>query len=106
MFIESSLSNQLTFFQKLRSLDFILITCVLLLGFISSIAMYSTDGGEVLYHTESHVIRFLVFFTMMIIISFINIRIWHTFGYLFYLIVLALLIWASLFGITAQGSKR
>ena len=106
MFIESSLSNQLTFFQKLRSLDFILITCVLLLGFISSIAMYSTDGGEVLYHTESHVIRFLVFFTMMIIISFINIRIWHTFGYLFYLIVLGLLIWASLFGITASGSQR
>ncbi len=106
MFIESSLSNQLTFFQKLRSLDFIMITCVLLLGFISSIAMYSTDGGEILYHTKSHIIRFIVFFTMMIFISFINIRIWHTFGYFFYLIVLGLLIWASLFGITASGSQR
>jgi rod shape determining protein RodA len=106
MFIHSSLSNQSTFFQKLRSLDYILLLCILVLGIISSFAMYSTDGGELLYHSESHIIRFVVFFIMMIFLSFINIKTWHTFGYLFYLIVLALLIWASLFGITAQGSKR
>ena len=106
MFIQSSLSDKLTFFQKLRSLDYVMIFCVLILGIISSIAMYSTDGGELLYHSESHIIRFIVFFTMMIIISFINIKTWHTLGYLFYIIVLALLIWASLFGITAQGSQR
>ena len=34
----------------------------LLLGIISCFAMYSTDGGEILYHTQSHIIRFLVFF--------------------------------------------
>ena len=106
MFIHSSLSNQSTFFQKLRSLDYILLLCILVLGIISSFAMYSTDGGELLYHSESHIIRFVVFFIMMIFLSFINIKTWHTFGYLFYLIILALLIWASLFGITAQGSKR
>ena len=106
MFIHSSLSNQSTFFQKLRSLDYVMLLCILVLGIISSFAMYSTDGGELLYHSESHIIRFVVFFIMMIFISFINIKTWHTFGYLFYLIVLGLLIWASLFGITAQGSKR
>jgi len=106
MFIQSSLSDKSTFFQKLRSLDYIMLFCILILGIISSLAMYSTDGGELLYHSESHIIRFLVFFTMMIFISFINIKTWHTFGYLFYAIVLGLLIWASLFGITAQGSQR
>jgi len=106
MFIQSSLSDKSTFFQKIKSLDYLMILCILALGIISSFAMYSTDGGELLYHSESHIIRFLVFFTMMIIISFINIKIWHTFGYLFYLVVLGLLIWASLFGITAQGSQR
>ena len=106
MFIHSSLSNQSTFFQKLRSLDYVMLLCILVLGIISSFAMYSTDGGELLYHSESHIIRFVAFFIMMIFISFINIKTWHTFGYLFYLIVLGLLIWASLFGITAQGSKR
>ena len=106
MFIQSSLSDKLTFFQKLRSLDYVMIFCIFILGIISSVAMYSTDGGELLYHSESHIIRFLVFFTMMIVISFINIKTWHTLGYLFYIIVLGLLIWASLFGITAQGSQR
>jgi rod shape determining protein RodA len=68
--------------------------------------MYSTDGGELLYHSKSHIIRFLVFFTMMIFISFINIKTWHSFGYLFYIFVLGLLVWASLYGITASGSQR
>jgi len=83
-----------------------MLLCILVLGIISSFAMYSTDGGELLYHSESHIIRFVIFFIMMIFISFINIRTWHALGYLFYLIILALLIWASLFGITAQGSQR
>ncbi len=106
MFIQSSLSEKSTFFQKLRSIDYIMLITILILGIISSFAMYSTDGGELRYHSESHIIRFIVFFTMMLIISFINIKTWHTFGYLFYIIVLGLLIWASLFGITAQGSQR
>ena len=106
MYIQSSLSNRSTFFQKLRSLDYIMLFCILILGIISSFAMYSTDGGELLYHSKSHIIRFVIFFTMMIFISFINIKTWHTFGYLFYVVVLALLIWASLFGITASGSQR
>ena len=106
MFIQSSLSNKSTFFQKLKSLDYILLICILIIGIISSFAMYSTDGGELLYHSKSHIIRFLVFFTMMIFISFINIKTWHTFGYLFYIFVLGLLVWASLYGITASGSQR
>jgi len=106
MFIQSSLSDRSTFFQKLRSLDYIMLLCILVLGIISSFAMYSTDGGELLYHSESHIIRFIIFFGMMIFVSFINIKKWHTFGYVFYIVVLALLIWASLFGITASGSQR
>ena len=106
MFLQSSLSDKSTFFQKLRSLDYIMLLTILIIGIISSFAMYSTDGGELRYHSESHIIRFVVFFTMMIFISFINIKTWHTLGYLFYIIVLGLLIWASLFGITAQGSQR
>ena len=106
MFIQSSLSQQSTFFQKLRSLDYIMLFTILIIGIISSFAMYSTDGGELKYHSESHIIRFIVFFIMMIFTSFINIKTWHTFGYLFYIIILGLLIWASLFGIKAQGSQR
>ena len=101
-----SFSNESSFLQKLKSFDFVLLFCILIVGIISSFSMYSTDGGEFLYHTKSHIIRFSVFFTMMIFLSFINIRYWHATGYVFYFFILALLIWASFFGITASGSQR
>ncbi len=99
-------SNELTFFQKFRSIDWILVICILLIGFISFFSMYSTDGGEILFHTKNHIVRFMIFFSMMIIISFINIKFWHSISYLFYLVVLGLLVAASLYGITASGSQR
>ncbi len=106
MFQQSSYSEQLTFFQKLKSFDFVLIICVLTLGLVSNLSMFSTDGGEFLYHTKSHLIRFVVFFILMVFLSFFNLRFWHSTAYLFYIIVLGFLIWASLYGITASGSQR
>jgi rod shape determining protein RodA len=106
MFQRRTITNQLTFFQKLRSFDFILLGCILIIGIISCYSMYSTDGGELLYHSKSHVIRLVVFFVMMIVLSFFNIKFWHSTGYLFYIIVLGFLIWASFYGITASGSQR
>jgi len=106
MFQRRTITNQLTFFQKLRSFDFILLGCILVIGIISCYSMYSTDGGELLYHSKSHVIRFVVFFVMMMLLSFFNIRFWHSIGYLFYFIVLGFLIWASFYGVTASGSQR
>ena len=99
-------SDQLTFFQKLRSIDYVLLFCIMLLGIISSLSMYSTDGGELLYHSKSHILRFLIFFTMMVFLSFLSIRFWHAVGYLFYIIVLGLLIWTSFYGVTSSGSQR
>ncbi len=101
-----SFSNESTFLQKVKSFDFILLFTILIIGIISSFSMYSTDGGEILYHTKSHIIRFFIFYILMIILSFINVRYWHATGYIFYFVILALLVWASFFGITAQGSQR
>ena len=102
----NSFNTQPTFFQKIRNFDFILLICILLLGLISALSMYSTDGGEILFHSKSHVSKFLIFFTMMIFLSFLNIRFWHYFAYLFYFIILLFLVWASIYGIKASGSQR
>ena len=101
-----TITNELTFFQKLRSFDYILLGSILLIGIISCYSMYSTDGGELLYHTKSHIIRFITFFILMLILSFFSIRFWHSIGYLFYAVILGFLIWASFYGITASGSQR
>jgi len=106
MFQQFHYSNQLTFFQKLRSFDFTLMFCILIIGIISIFAMYSTDGGDALYHTKNHILRFIIFFSLMIFLSFVNIKFWHATGYFFYIIVLLLLIGASFYGVTAQGSQR
>ena len=59
----NSFNTKPTFFQKLRNFDYILLICILLLGLISALSMYSTDGGEILFHSKSHISKFLIFFT-------------------------------------------
>ena len=99
-------STQQTFFDKIKSLDFQLIFVVLFIGGISFFAMHSTDGGKIDYHTKSHVIRFVTFFSLFIALSFLPVKFWHSISYFFYIIVLLMLVWALLFGITASGSQR
>ena len=99
-------NNSFGFFQKFRNFDYILLVCILLLGFISLVTMYSTDGGKVLFHTKSHFMKLIIFTFMMLIISFINIKFWFFIGYFFYLAVIGLLIWTYLFGIKSSGSQR
>jgi rod shape determining protein RodA len=104
--LHNSFNTNQNFFHKLKNFDFLLLTCVLLLGLISVFSMYSTDGGEVLFYTKSHAVKFLFFFPMMIILSFVNIRTWHYFSYVFYILILFFLFWASMYGIKASGSQR
>ena len=106
MFKETSYTNRLTFFQKIRSIDLILIFCVLILGGISTFAMYSSEGGQMLYYTKSHLLRFSVFFVLMIFLSFIRLKFFHSISYFLYFIVLLLLFYASVYGITVSGSQR
>ncbi|MDC0445949.1 rod shape-determining protein RodA [Candidatus Pelagibacter sp.] len=106
MFQYNKLNSELTFFQKVKKLDFILIFCIILLSAISLLVMYSTDGGEILYHTKSHFIKLLTFFSLMMVISFFNIKLWHITSYFIYFIIILLLIWVSVYGIKVSGSQR
>ena len=98
--------GNVSFRDKFFSLDFKLIFLVLLLGIISFFAMYSTERGNYGYYTQSHIYRFCIFFLIFILFSFLKIKFWHKFAYVFYFFVLILLIGVDIFGITASGSKR
>ena len=100
-----SIQSSLNIRDKILSLDYVLVISVLLLGIISMFAMYSTDGGEFKYHTNSHILRFFVFFGMFFVVSFISIRFWHETSYLFYIGVFILLLGVKYFGLTSSGSK-
>ena len=99
-------TNRFGFIQKFKNFDYILLVCILMLGFISLATMYSTDGGKVLFHTKSHFTKLIVFTLMMLIISFINIKFWFLIGYLSYVAVIGLLFWTYSFGVTSSGSQR
>ena len=106
MFQPRSIQSSLSFRDKLLSIDYVLVISILILGIVSMFAMYSTDGGEFKYHTESHILRFFVFFVMFFILSFVQIRFWHNTSYLIYFIFLILLIGVKYFGLTSSGSQR
>ena len=106
MFQQDRLNSELTFFQKVKKLDYVLLFCLSILSVVSLLVMYSTDGGEILHHTKSHFIKLVTFFPLMLVISFFNIKIWHIISYFFYFIILLLLIWVSIFGIKVSGSQR
>ena len=106
MFQHTRINSDLNFFQKLKNLDYVLLVCIILLSITSILVMYSTDGGEFLYHTKSHSTKLLVFFIMMLMISFFNIKFWHHLSYFFYFITILLLIYVSIFGIKVSGSQR
>ena len=106
MFQPRSLQSSLTLREKIYSVDFILASAILALGIISMFAMYSTDGGEFKYHTKSHILRFVVFYFMFIIISFFQINFWYRTSTLIYLIIFLLLIGVKYFGLTSSGSQR
>ena len=106
MFQHNRFNTELSFFQKVKSLDFTLLFCIILLSIISVMVMYSTDGGEILYHTKSHFIKLLTFFSLMLVISFFNIKIWHITSYFIYFIIILLLIWVSIYGVKVSGSQR
>ena len=106
MFKSRSIQSSLSIKDKIVSIDYILVFSIFILGLISILAMYSTDGGEFKYHTNSHILRFFVFFGMFLMLSFIQIRFWHSQSYLIYILFFILLLGVKYFGLTSSGSKR
>ncbi len=106
MFQYDRLNKEITFWQKIKNLDYILLFSVILLSVISIFVMYSTDGGEILFHTKNHFVKIIVFFPLMIFVALFNIKFWHNFSYVIYFMVILLLVWVSFFGIKASGSQR
>ena len=100
------LNSDQSFFNKIKNLDYILLICIFTLSILSVFVMYSTDGGEFLYHTKSHLTKLVVFFVLMLTISFFNIKFWHFCSYFLYGAIILLLIWVSIHGLKISGSQR
>ena len=101
-----SIQSSLGIRDKILSIDYVLVVSILILGIVSMFAMYSTDGGKFNYHTNSHILRFFVFFGLFFVVSLIQVRFWHDQSYLIYILFFLLLLGVKYFGLTSSGSKR
>ena len=106
LYSRNSLHSPFAIRDKLFSLDFILFFSVLLLGIISIFAQYSSAGGVWESHSINHIIRFVIFFSFFILVSFIDINIWNRFSLLIFVFFILLLVAVKFFGLQSQGSRR
>ena len=106
MLRQRSIQSSLGLRDKIFSFDYILVFSILVLGIVSMFAMYSTDGGEFKYHTNSHILRFFIFFGLFFLVSLISTRFWHDQSFLIYVLFFLLLVGVKYFGLISSGSKR
>ena len=107
MILSTSLnSSSYSFIDKLKSVDYFLIFIVAIIGSISVFSIYSTESGNFSFYTKNHLIRFLAFFLMFLVLSFVRVSAWYKQAYIFYILGILLLLFVIFFGISASGSKR
>ncbi len=107
MILSTSLnSNSYSFIDKLKAIDYFLIIIVAIIGSMSVFSIYSTESGNFSFYTKNHLTRFLVFFSMFLVLSFVRVSFWYRQAYIFYILGILFLLLVIFFGISASGSKR
>ena len=107
MILSTSLnSTSYSFIDKLKAIDYFLIIIVAIIGSMSVFSIYSTESGNFSFYTKNHLTRFLVFFSMFLVLSFVRVSFWYRQAYIFYILGILLLLLVIFFGISASGSKR
>jgi len=107
MILSTSLnSTSYSFIDKLKAVDYFLIIIVAVIGSMSVFSIYSTESGNFSFYTKNHLTRFLVFFSMFLVLSFVRVSVWYRQAYIFYILGILLLLLVIFFGISASGSKR
>ena len=107
MILSTSLNSaSYSFIDKLKAVDYFLIIIVAIIGSMSVFSIYSTESGNFSFYTKNHLTRFLVFFFMFLVLSFVRVSFWYRQAYIFYILGILLLLLVIFFGISASGSKR
>lgn len=93
---------------KILSLNWSYIFLITLISSIGFAVLYSAAKGSFAPWASKQMLRFIVFFPIMILIAIIDIRVWLKYAYVIYGIVLLLLVLVhvDLFNVTAMGATR
>ena len=93
-------------FNKLLNLNYLFIFVVILLISIGSLALYSAGEGSFNPWAKKHIIRFVFFFFIMIIISLLEIKLIYRYAYIIFFLALILLFSVEIIGTFGKGAER
>ncbi len=79
---------------------------LLAIGGFGSIVLYSAAGGSVTPWAASHLVRLLVFMTMAIMLSRLQVTVWRDFAFPVYGVIVLMLLGVELLGKISGGSQR
>ncbi len=91
---------------KLKNLNWLLIFLIIFLSFVGVIMIYSATIGDNSKIFISHIYKILFGSLLMILIALLDIDFWKRNAYIFYIIGICLLVWASFFGYVGKGARR
>ncbi len=100
------MNNASSFLEKIKKIDPYLLFSLLSITGIGLISLYSAAGGHFSPWASKQAIRFLLGFTLMIIIALIDVRLWRTYSYALYGASIFLLIFVELKGHIGMGAQR
>ena len=92
--------------SKLSEINWLLVVLIFGLGLVGVAMIFAATGGDWLSGARQHFYRMIFATFFMLFIAIIDLRLWYTISYPFYVVVLVLLISVDLMGVTVNGSKR
>ena len=92
--------------NKLKNLNFLLIFILILLSTIGAVGLYSAADGSFDPWAGKHLIRFVIFTFLAILIGFTDIKLLYKYSYLIFITCLLLLISVEIIGELGKGASR
>jgi rod shape determining protein RodA len=97
---------ELTFPQKLRELNWLIVLVVCAIAGIGFAILYSVAGGKLDPWASTQMIRFGVGLVLMLAIALVDLRYWMVVAYPVYTFVLFALLAVELVGVSGMGGQR
>jgi rod shape determining protein RodA len=91
---------------KFTEIDWVFCLMLCLIAGAGGAIMFSVAGGSWEPWAAAHLVRFGIFFVMMIVLAMIDLRVWFAVAYPVYIVGLILLVGVELFGDISKGAQR
>lgn len=97
---------ELTFRQKLRELNWIIVLVVCAIAGVGFLVLYSAAGGVFEPWASTQMMRFAVGLVLMLAIALVDLRYWMATAYPLYILALIALLLVEFLGVAGMGGQR